>query len=92
MTKPRFEFGKMLKDVVTNFQGIATARIEFMTGCTQYGLTPPKKTPEDKTCYFDETRLIELKKGHVTLPEQPKEAPATKPGGPSFAGVPARHE
>lgn len=91
MTKPTFEFGRMLKDVITGFQGIATARIEFMTGCAQYGLTPVSADKEDKTRYFDELRLVELPEGHVQLPSRASESGDTpKNGGPSFEGVPSR--
>lgn len=51
--------GKKMRDTVTGFEGIATSKVYFLTGCTQFGLTPritgENKRPE--TEYFDEQRL-----------------------------------
>ena len=33
--------GNEAKDKITGFSGIVTSRAEYLTGCTQYGLTPP---------------------------------------------------
>lgn len=35
--------GRKVKDKVTNFEGIATARIEYMSGIVQFEVTPPAK-------------------------------------------------
>ena len=34
------ELGSKVKDIVSGFEGIATARIEYMNGCVQYYITP----------------------------------------------------
>ena len=34
-------FGKKGKDKVTGLEGIITAKIFYMYGCAQYGITPP---------------------------------------------------
>lgn len=60
MKEHKFELGQPVKDVITGFKGVAMARIEFLTGCTQYGVTPKLgsdgKIPD--TNYFDEDRLV----------------------------------
>jgi len=35
------ELGKQARDRVTGFEGIITARIQHLTGCDRYLLTPP---------------------------------------------------
>ena len=37
------------RDIITGFTGIVAARVEYLTGCTQYALTPKavdNKLPE----------------------------------------------
>lgn len=53
------KLGTIAKDIITGFEGIVTARVEYLTGCTQYGLQP-KCVPDGKypeAQYFDESRL-----------------------------------
>lgn len=35
------QLGNEARDKITGFTGIVTSRAEYLTGCTQYGLTPP---------------------------------------------------
>lgn len=62
--------GKEAKDKITGFQGIITAKVEYLFGCNQYGLTP--KVKEDGTTkdtqYFDEGRIEVI--GNGILPEE----------------------
>ena len=61
----RFELGKEAKDKVSGFTGIITSRIQFLTGCDQYGLKAkikPDGTPID-VAYFDEGRIVILGDG-----------------------------
>lgn len=37
---PQIKLGTKVIDTVTGFTGTATSRIEYMTGCTQYGVAP----------------------------------------------------
>lgn len=51
--------GNKVRDKVTGFEGIATGRVEYLTGCQQIGITPPAKDGEVKaTQYFDAERLV----------------------------------
>jgi hypothetical protein len=62
--------GKEGKDKITGFQGIITARVEYLYGCNQYGLAP--KVGEDGTVkgteFFDEGRIEVV--GNGILPEE----------------------
>ncbi len=58
------ELGDKVKDTITGFAGVATAKIIFLNGCVQFLVTPkmakPKKneTPEYPTAtYIDEEQL-----------------------------------
>ena len=80
-------FGKEGRDKVTGFKGIIVGKLQYMFGCTQYGLAP-KVTKEGKceeTTWFDEGRIEVVGKG-----VQPEKVQAEKPGCGSFpksAGV-----
>jgi hypothetical protein len=59
--------GSEVRDSVTGFQGIVTARAEFIAGCRQYIVQPPVKKdgsiPENN--WLDEERLIVVKSKQV---------------------------
>lgn len=73
------ELGTEVKDKITDFKGIATARIEYITGCVRYELTP--KVDKDgkclDSCWFDESRLLIIEESSVKVPE-----PKGEIGGP----------
>lgn len=56
------QLGQRLKDKVTGFEGIASGKAEYLTGCTQWSLQP--KVKEDGSFiegrWFDEGRLVIL--------------------------------
>ncbi len=59
------KLGDKVKDTVTGFSGVATAKVEFLNGCIQFMVTPkmakPKKneTPEYPTAtYIDVEQLV----------------------------------
>ncbi|MEW8027811.1 MAG: hypothetical protein AB2806_08740 [Candidatus Thiodiazotropha sp.] len=73
------ELGKKARDKITGFEGVVIAKVTYLTGCDQYGLTPPAKDGKvNDTQYFDEGR-IEL------IPDSPIVPNVTtkKPGGPN---------
>jgi hypothetical protein len=62
--------GQTLRDVVTGFVGVATGRVEYLTGCTQFLLNPKvddKNTPGEGR-WFDEDRLEVLAVDVIALP------------------------
>lgn len=59
------QLGQHVRDEVTGFEGIVTSRVEYLTGCTQYGVTP-RAQPDGKLPdghYFDFKRLRVIDKG-----------------------------
>ena len=70
------ELGQKVKDMVTGFTGIATARTEWMNGCVRYCVEA--KMLKDGRCielWVDEDRL-ELVGARKKAP-----APLSRPGG-----------
>lgn len=70
----KFKLGEVLKDAVTGFTGVVMARIDYTTGCNQYGLSPQKVNKEGKRPdweYIDENRLVSTGK-IVKLPSEKK--------------------
>lgn len=77
------KLGVLAKDIITGFKGIVTSKIEFITKCTQYCLSPEidserdsKKLPEGH--FFDESRLEVIGAGvseqfseHLASPRPP---------------------
>lgn len=71
--------GHRYKDVVTGFEGIATARHEYLTGCTRVSLTPKvgadgKRVPSetfdiDELVYVDEGVQVERTRTGGPQPE-----------------------
>lgn len=51
--------GKKAKDKITGFEGILTAKCSYLTGCDQYGITPPvdKDGKRQEVQWFDEGRI-----------------------------------
>jgi hypothetical protein len=71
------ELGKEAKDKITGIKGVIVARIEYLFGCNQYGISPRagKDGKRLDTEYFDEGRIEIIGKG-VT----PESVKAKKPG------------
>ncbi len=74
------ELGDSAKDVISGFTGIVTGRAEYLTGCTQFVVSAQKLDKDGKLPgaeWFDESRLMVVKKGAVKLP-----GAVASPGGP----------
>jgi hypothetical protein len=80
--KPKI--GDIAKDNITGFSGLIDAKIEYLTGCTQFRLQPRElKDSKIQECvWFDENRLTTTEAG--VLPRQ-----VTDLGGPAPV-LPAR--
>ncbi len=56
------ELGSTVKDKVTGFEGIATGRAEYLTGCPRVCVEATKlEDGETKSQWFDDPRLIVIK-------------------------------
>lgn len=79
----QFQFGETVKDSVTGFQGVVTARYEFMNGCVRYMV---ERLKEDgggiDELVFDEQRLRIISRPIVGN-EVPPARPATGGARPS---------
>lgn len=50
--------GRKGKDIVTGFEGVIISLIHYLTGCSQYGITPLAKDGDIKDSrYFDISRV-----------------------------------
>lgn len=58
----QFDLGSLLRDKVSEFEGIATSRIEYLNGCIQYCLDGKidKDGKRPKGEWIDEGQLTEL--------------------------------
>ena len=77
--------GSTYRDRLTGFEGIASARCEYLTACTQIGLTKLNSAGDGaSTVWVDVPMIEEVKGGRVVhasaIPDQPK--PSERPGGP----------
>jgi hypothetical protein len=70
------KLGNRVKDSITGFTGIATARSQFITGCDQISITPENHKGTDPK-WFDEGRIVFVDHGINTDTIQ-----AEKKGGP----------
>ena len=55
----KIALGAEAVDSITDFRGTVTGRVEYMTGCREYVLTPKAKKNKTGTSeWFDEDRLL----------------------------------
>ena len=80
------EMGTMVKDRITGFEGIVTARIEYITGCVQYAVTPNRTDKDGKRMdaeFIDELRLEIVTPIAPDLKHAMDRSRVEAPGGPS---------
>ena len=66
------ELGQRVRDRITGFEGIATSRVEYLTGCVQYCVKPDKLDEKGKMIegeYIDMGQLEILGAG-ISLSEE----------------------
>jgi len=75
----KFELGDELECKVTGFRGIATTRVDFLNGCTQYGLQPKvdKDGKKQDSVHIDQEQLKVVKAKKVDVKKK-------KTGGPEM--------
>ena len=61
------ELGQYVRDEVTGFEGVATARVEYLNGCIQYCVRPRvnKDGEMQEAHYIDDVQLVVVGKGIV---------------------------
>lgn len=68
------KLGGLVKDSITGYEGIATAKCEYLTGCIQFQVQSKRLDKDGKTIeaeWFDQSRL------------DPTCTSEEKPGGPA---------
>lgn len=75
--KEKVQLGLQARDKITGFEGILVGKVDYLFGCTQYGIAPPVKDGKlGDTNFFDEGRIEIIGPG-ITK----EEVTAEKPGG-----------
>lgn len=83
--KNKFELGGRIRDRVSGFTGIATARIEYLNGCVQYQVDPPMdkdKGEPPKSIWVDSQQAEYVDEG---INDKPVLRKMTGGPGPSVA-------
>lgn len=87
------KLGQKVKDVVTGYTGITTAKIEFLNGCTQFLVLPKMVTPKKGEpleypggVYIDVEQLVVVGNGAIVKLNRRKKT--TVPSG-GFRKYPA---
>lgn len=73
--KYKFPLGVKLRDRVSDFEGIAIARYEYLNGCIRYALGGKKEGDKLPEFVFDEAQLEEVQ-------AEPVKVKAKDTGGP----------
>jgi hypothetical protein len=83
-TYREIKLGYKVRDRVSGFEGIVTARLEYLNGCVQFCVMPKVgKDGKVDGIYFDSQQLEVLGEGLVVEPK--------KTGGPTPSGTPTRY-
>lgn len=84
MSGDRIELGDKGRHAITGFEGIVTARVEYLTGCNQLCLQPQGIKPDGGTheaLYFDEPYVDLVESGTVpNRTPQRDDGPSAPPG------------
>lgn len=72
MTDHSIELGKKAKDIVSGWEGLATARYEYMNGCIRYEISAQDKDGQPKSFVFDEQQLEQLTDEKIKKPGKSK--------------------
>lgn len=83
--KKKIELGDKVKDKITDFEGIAIARIKFLNGCEQIQVQPKGLTKEGGQ---KESEFIDIQQLEKIKEEKPNPVKKTKPVGGGFRQYP----
>jgi len=77
------ELGQKVRDIVTGFTGIATAKVEYLNGCVQFHVRPTVATPKKGESqeypdgkYIDVEQLRVVGKSKIKLQPRDGEPPS----------------
>lgn len=86
LTQMDFQNGDVVKDSISGFTGTVTARVEYITKCVQYLVTPnwSKGQTFSEGSWIDEIRLKKApKKKEKVAPKKKRSAPGHRGAGPA---------
>lgn len=71
------KFGDRVKDTITGFEGFVTAKVEYITGCIQWEITPAtlKDGVPQSTWWIDEKRVVLVSKAEDAVTSSPTGGP-----------------
>ena len=78
----KYDFGDLLRDIVTGFEGIVMVKALYSTGCLHYGLSPQKMSKQDSNIsdpqwiWYDESRLSLVKENVVAFTTRQTSGPS----------------
>ena len=76
--KWRIQLGDNVRDTISGFEGVATARVEYLYGCRRVTVTPRTIDKDGKPVepqYFDEAQLEVIKKPKQEAKTEHKSGP-----------------
>ena len=86
MAKGTIKLGSHVKDMVSGFEGVVTARVEFLNGCVQYCIRPAhveKDGTLNEGVYFDSQQvalIAEVHKNVRSVVQRNTGGPSHRPG------------
>lgn len=72
------KLGQRVRDIVSGFTGIATAKCEYLNGCVQYCVKPPCKDNKQEDGMYIDHQQLEVVDDGILSQIAPKET-----GGPA---------
>ena len=86
MSKVKFKFdnGDVLRDKVTNFEGVVMVCAEYSTGCHHYGIQSRELKAQEmqEWVWLDQSRLVRVRKNVVSFDVDPENTSGAFPSGP----------
>lgn len=83
------KLGKMYKDSISGFEGVAVAKSIYLYGCERVLIAPSKLKPDGDflpDCWFDEAQLVSIR----TKVKIAKRGSRNGPAGPNRSTPPSR--
>ena len=84
----KIKLGDKIRDKITQLEGIAISKTEFLNGCTQYQIQPEGLSKEGKV---KESEFVDEQQIEIIKPEKPiKKKKETSPPGGGFRNHPPK--
>lgn len=80
-TERHSSLGKKFRDPITDYEGTAIARIEYLSGCFHLELQRAGKEGKPESEWFDEERVVPVEGAEEHKDKERKRSPGTPPSG-----------